>query len=259
VAVAILVAGFGSISFAQNLDESKWGKNTPGVELATHEGPRERTSSGTVLIYNILGKGFPADKKYDLWFWKLGQSPQNAIQGASFDKHGLLVCSGKPGFCKGAVADDAVNIKATATLGEPKRFAVISADGTVAGFADAVPFPLEASDKGCRLSVVREAADAAVVAVRVRGFAPNEPLIVKTNPPSRLGSQPGVIFRRHVAGHDANQVSRAVIRHRKHPGLRQSLLSRAQLQLGRRQRKAAVTTSFSLDNPRIPEPATSRR
>jgi hypothetical protein len=181
VAVAILVAGFGSISFAQNLDESKWGKNTPGVELATHEGPRERTSSGTVLIYNILGKGFPADKKYDLWFWKLGQSPQNAIQGASFDKHGLLVCSGKPGFCKGAVADDAVNIKATATLGEPKRFAVISADGTVAGFADAVPFPLEASDKGCRLSVVREAADAAVVAVRVRGFAPNEPLIIKTN------------------------------------------------------------------------------
>lgn len=181
LAAAILVACSGSISFAQGFDESKWGKNTPGVELATHEGPREHTSSGTVLIYNILGRGFPADKKYDLWFWKLGKSPQNAMQGVSFDKRGLLVCSGKPGFCKGAGPDDAINIKATASLGEPKRFAVISTDGTVAGFADAVPFPLEASDRGCKLSVVREAADAAVVAVRAGGFAPHEALTIKSN------------------------------------------------------------------------------
>ncbi len=168
-------------SLAQQIDESTWGKNTSGVELATHEGPRERTSSGTVLIYNLLGRGFPADKTYDLWFWTLGKKPVKAMAGVSFDKRGLLVCSGKPGSCKGEGADDPINIKATAMLGEPKRFGVISTDGKIAGFAEAVPFPIEAKDKSCKLSVVRQSPLAEVVAVRASGFAPSEMLAVKTN------------------------------------------------------------------------------
>jgi len=164
---------------AQQVDETQWGKNTPGVELATHEGPRQRASSGTLLIYNILGKGFPAGKTYDLWFWSLNKKPEKAMQGVSFDKRGLLVCSGKPGSCKGEGADDAINIQATAALGEPKRFGVVSTDGQVAGFIEAVPFPLEAKDKSCRLSVVRQSLLAEAVLIRASGFIPHETLTVQ--------------------------------------------------------------------------------
>lgn len=186
LATTILICCLRLTSPALQADESTWGKSSAGVELGTHEGPRERTSSETILIYNLLGRGFPTDKTYDLWFWTLGKKPLKAMAGVSFDKRGVLVCSGKPGSCKGEGADDPINIKATAALGEPKRFAVISTDGKVAGFAEAVPFPIEAKDKSCKLSVVRQSPLAEVVAVRATGFAPAEMLTVKTNPASEL-------------------------------------------------------------------------
>ncbi len=166
---------------AQQFDENMWGKNSAGVELATHENPRDHDSSGTALLYNILGKGFPADKTYDLWFWNLGKKPQKGIEGVSFDKRGLLVCSGKPGSCVGKGADDPINIKAYAALGELKRFGVVSRDGRIAGFAEAVPFPIEGADKKCKLSVIRRTPLADVVEVRASGFTPYEMLTVTGN------------------------------------------------------------------------------
>lgn len=126
---------------AQQLTASNWGKNSLGVELATHEGPRQHTSGGTMLMYNLLGRGFPSEVPYDLWVWSEGKQPQKLMQGVSFDKRGILVCSGNPGFCAGAGPDDPVNIQAKASPGERKRFAVISPDGKIAGFAEAIPFP----------------------------------------------------------------------------------------------------------------------
>lgn len=128
-------------SAAQQLDSKSWGRNSPGITLAMHEGPRQKTAQGTLLLYNVLGRGFPSGVAYELWVWKEGQPPKKIIDGVSFDQRGLLVCSGKAGFCKGDVPDDPVNLKATAQPGEAKRLAVISPDGKIAGFAEAVPFP----------------------------------------------------------------------------------------------------------------------
>ena len=90
----------------------------------------------------------------------------------------MLVCSGKPGYCSGEGPDDPINIKTTATLGEMKRLAVVSEDGKIVAFADAVPFPIEASDKGCKLSVVRSSASADVVTAQASGLKPNQALTV---------------------------------------------------------------------------------
>lgn len=163
---------------AQDFDEAKWGTNSPGVELRAIEGPRSHDAGGTVLTYNLVGKGFPPDLKYSLWGWIPGQKPQKAIEGISFDKRGVVVCSGKPGSCTGQGLDDPINIKTTAVLGEPKRFAVVSDDGRVAGFAEAVPFPIQATDKSCKLSVVRQSPLAEMVLVRATGFVPYEMLNV---------------------------------------------------------------------------------
>jgi hypothetical protein len=86
-----------------------------------------------------------SDVSYVLWGWPAGKEPKLLMEGVSFDQRGVLVCSGRPGFCKGKGPDDPVNIQTTAAPGEMKRFAVVSRDGRVAGFADAVPFPHVAS------------------------------------------------------------------------------------------------------------------
>jgi hypothetical protein len=92
----------------------------------------------------------------------------------------LAGVSGRPGFCQGDGPNDPVNIKTTAAQGEPKRMAVVSVDGKIAGFAEAVPFPIEASDKNCKLSVVRMGATAEAVTVRLAGFLPSERLALTT-------------------------------------------------------------------------------
>jgi hypothetical protein len=164
----------------QQVDAQSWGKNTPGVALVAHEGPRQKTSSGTVLMYNLLGKGFPEGVVYALWQWPPGKPPKRIMEGVSFDKRGVLVCSGKPGYCSGSGPDDPVNIRTTAAPGEEKRMAVVSSDGKVAGFADAVPFPIEAFDKNCKLIVTRMSRLAETVSVRASGLKPGQPLTIST-------------------------------------------------------------------------------
>jgi hypothetical protein len=143
VAPAFLAAVLLSYSAAQQLDAKNWGKNPPGITLALREGPRQKTAQGTLLMYNVLGRGFPPGIPYELWQWKEGKEPKKMMQGVSFDKRGVLVCPGREGFCKGDVPDDPVNIQATAQPGEAKRLAVVSPDGRIAGFAEAVPFPVQ--------------------------------------------------------------------------------------------------------------------
>ena len=147
------VFGFGLSAFlatvllpyvaAQQLEAKNWGRNSPGITLALREGPRQKTAQGTLLLYNVLGRGFPSGIPYELWQWKAGQEPKKLMQGVSFDERGVLICSGRSGFCKGDVPNDPVNIRATARPGEAKRVAVVSPDGKIAGYAEAVPFPVQ--------------------------------------------------------------------------------------------------------------------
>src|SRR5271165_4666298 len=170
---------------AQQFNADNWGKGTSGVEMTLHEEPRQRTSKGTILWYNVVGKGFPEGIVYPLWRWTPEKSPEPLMKGVSFDKRGVLVCSGKPGYCSGAGPDDPINIKATAVLGEMKRMAVVSDDGKIAAFVDAAPFPIESSDKNCKLSVTRLSVSADSVVARASGLQINAPLTVTT----RYGEQ----------------------------------------------------------------------
>ena len=140
---AFLSTFLASYSSAQQFDTKNWGKNSPGINLTLREGPRQKTAKGILLVYNVLARGFPSGIPYELWQWKVGQEPKRLMQGVSFDGRGVLVCSGQAGFCKGDVPNDPVNIQATAQPGEAKRVAVVSPDGKIAGFAEAVPFPVQ--------------------------------------------------------------------------------------------------------------------
>jgi hypothetical protein len=194
------------------LDANNWGKGSPGVTLVAHEEPRQHTAKGTVLWYNLIGKGFPGAQAYSLWQWGLEKSPELLIKGVSFDKRGVLVCSGKPGYCSGAGPDDPINIKANAVLGEMKRMAVVSDDGKIAAFVDALPFPIENSDKTCRLSVTRLSALADRALARASGLEANAPLTVTTSygdqrASSKASADPNGTWQEVVAAQGAKQAS----------------------------------------------------
>ncbi len=166
---------------AQQFDESMWGKNSPGVELQVVEASRQPAGSATVLTYTLKGKGFAAGKVYSLWGWIPGRKPQKAIEGVTFNAAGELTCAPASPACKGETPDAPIKIQTTAVKGEPKRFAVVSDDGRVAAFAEVVPFPIEATDKKCKLEVVRQSALAEMVLIRASGFVPFEMLNIDSN------------------------------------------------------------------------------
>jgi hypothetical protein len=166
---------------AQNFNEEAWGSSSPGVVLQFNEISRVHSASGTEITYTLTGKGFPPNKPYSLWGWIPGHKPQRAIEGIAFDSKGMVICDPKAAACKTEAPGVPLKIKTTAVLGEPKRLAVVSDDGRVAGFAEAVPFPIEASDKGCKLTAVRQTPLAEKVLVSVTGFVPYEMLNVSTH------------------------------------------------------------------------------
>src|SRR5271166_5826151 len=179
VTIALLAIALLAAASAQ-VDAKNWGANSAGVTLVLHEGPRQKSPQGTVLWYNLVGQGFPVAMPLQLWQWTPDKEPKRVMEGVSFDKRGVLVCAGGAGFCKGDGPDDPINIKAQAASGEAKRMAVVSSDGKIAGFAEAIPFPIEASDKSCKLSVVRMGGSSDAVTVRLAGFTANEQITLRT-------------------------------------------------------------------------------
>jgi hypothetical protein len=157
-----------------------WGKNSPGAELKATEISREPGKTGTMVTYTLSGKGFPANGTYSLWGWILGRQPEKAIEGVTFNSNGLVACAPNAPTCK-QTANVPIQIRTTAVLGEPKRFAVVSDDGRYAAFAEAVPFPIEAVNKNCKLSVVRRSPQAEEVRISASGFVPYEMLKVSAH------------------------------------------------------------------------------
>ena len=170
---------------AQQFNEDAWGQNSPGVVLKTVETARTNTLAGTQLTYTLSGTGFPADLNYSLWGWIPGRKPQMAIDGVTFDSKGVLICNPKSPKCQTDKPDAPIQVKTTAVQGEPKRFAVVADNGRVAGFAEVVPFPIEATDKKCKLEVILQTPNAEKVLLRATGFVPYEMLNVSAT----LGGQ----------------------------------------------------------------------
>ena len=104
-------------------------------------------------MYNIIGKGFPTGVPYKLWGWAPGKEPRlMSVWRQLTTIAGWLSAPAARASVRARAKSDPVNIKAAATLGEPLRFGVVSADGKTQAFTEAVPFPIEASDKACKVS-----------------------------------------------------------------------------------------------------------
>jgi hypothetical protein len=155
-----------------------WAKaaNSPGSTLTLKETSRKGVDGRTVVSYRLFASGLPKGQHFRLWTWNLGSEPQ-AVTDAFINPDGLIV--NVLGDATRKVSEDPIDVRAIAGRGEPKRFALTSDDQTLQAFAEAVPFPIEKSANGCRLSVEMSAPNYAGVIVRGSGFQPGESLTVE--------------------------------------------------------------------------------
>jgi formylglycine-generating enzyme required for sulfatase activity len=173
---------------------TNWGQNpTSNARLELRESERKKArvdclvACSTKITYHLESSGFPAGKTYTLWTMQSGDQKVFPFDGGySVDASGSLVCPEKseqggpvPGVapCRpSAPLERTVLTFGNVAKGEPVDFAVVSTDGTVRAFARAYPFPIQAQDGKCTLTVELEDSKGTSFIIRGTGFGPSENL-----------------------------------------------------------------------------------
>lgn len=142
-------------------------------------------SDGHFTRFRVFARGVPEGTLYKVAMWKIGTPIQNLqvmSSPAYVNSKGLLLTR-KPNADQEDIQLAEENLEfdigVQAANGEPIRFALLSKDSKVIASGTLVPYPLESSNKGCRLFALLSAPEANIVLVTADGFAPNTDLVVK--------------------------------------------------------------------------------
>ena len=168
----------------QFTDDWMRGANSPGSILSLKETGRSAFQGRTVVSYRLFASGLPKGQHFTLWTWILGSEPK-ATADAFINADGLVVNRLGDATHK----EDPIDLRTFAGRGEPKRFALTSDDWNLQAFGEAVPFPIEQTSNGCKLSVETSAPDYSAVVLRGSGFQPNEALTIDLASGSEGGKQ----------------------------------------------------------------------
>ncbi|MGH9730147.1 MAG: hypothetical protein ACRD4A_00500, partial [Candidatus Acidiferrales bacterium] len=163
--------------------QRNWGSkkmNSPGASITLKETSRRGTGSQTVVFYRIIADGMPKDKLYSLVLTSFDLQPKLILAGITIDERGQAVCSGLPGACGDREKpNDPVDLGLVAAKGEPKRFTLVSEDGTVKAFNYAILFPVQGADGGCSIEEILLLQHAEAVLLQGFGFPPNSTVHMK--------------------------------------------------------------------------------
>jgi len=148
-------------------------------------------SDGHFNQFRIFARGVAERKQYALAIWKIGTAQKlQVLSGPAYVNRKGLMLTRKPSAdeeeLESAEQGLEYDISVQAADGEPVRFALLSKDSKVIASGTLVPYPLQASDKGCRLSALLSAPEAEIVLVTADGFAPNAELMVEGNSAGEL-------------------------------------------------------------------------
>src|SRR5439155_26984221 len=103
-------------------------------QLTLNEIERHTEGNGTVISYQVLASGFPADKTYQLARLPLRGEPQVFNSEYHVEANGTMVSTTKPldaeRFVVGALAK-----------GEPLQFVLSASDHSTGAIAKTIPFP----------------------------------------------------------------------------------------------------------------------
>src|ERR1700720_2626724 len=154
-----------------------WGPaaNSPNAAVSM----REISRNGQMFQYRIYAVALPHEDRYNFLTWPITKpSATEAVKGVKLDPTGLVVCPATPGPCP-AKPGEPIEFAVTVRKGVPVRIGLVSMDDSrLRAFAKIVPFPNEASDRGCSLAAVQLAPEGRFVLVEGRGFPPNAQLAI---------------------------------------------------------------------------------
>ena len=173
--------------------QANWGPaiSAPGMSIALKETGRTKTATGTQIAWQLTGTGFTPDMQLTLVRWPLNQGVTNVMSGIAVDATGTAVCAA-PGAAAPAPAAPAdasqtaapqapsctktmqpgapITITASAAKGEAIRVGLVAPDHKHGAAVSLVPFPVEGTDKGCKIDVLLGSKDAELVLVKGEGF-----------------------------------------------------------------------------------------
>jgi hypothetical protein len=150
--------------------QRNWGarSNSPGTELSGVETSAVPVGNGIrAHMYELRAKGFPADLDYDLL--TLPTMARSSDEAQTTDTVKVEKPEGRvmnePGHPSTIIVPDPAP-------GEPYRFALTSKDGKHKAFVTLLPNPIEASENGCKISVIRLMPNFELALVQGTGFPP---------------------------------------------------------------------------------------
>lgn len=166
--------------------QEQWGEkfNTPGAKLTLREIARNQVNGRIVITYNLFVSGLPHDTSYVLWTRLVGHAGQPAAEAFLNDEGKAVSQLADQGH---HVAEDPINLKVFAGKGEPKEFGLTSKDGRLRVFAQVIPFPIEASNGPCHLSVLMTRENYLGLFISITGFQPGEDVVVETDSEGERG------------------------------------------------------------------------
>jgi hypothetical protein len=145
-----------------NLQKDPARVNSPGVEFSMQEIERHPAPEGSMVGYSLKTKNLPKDLKYSLAILRVNHQimsedtkkiigPTGEVLDGPGDPHTLILMAAK---------------------GEPYLVMLTSENGKYKAATSVVPFPIETSDKKCKLNAVLLMTDAEGVLLLGKGFTP---------------------------------------------------------------------------------------
>lgn len=159
-------------------------KSSPGASIVFREETRIAQGAKTLMAYKVAASGLTAGKNYTLYTWRFGNSqPATIAIGYSVDASGKMVCASYPyrgapdriidRWCKTNL-EDVVLALSDYQRAASLRAALISTDESVMAFGQVIPFPIQASDKNCRIWVEQVSFDGTLFTIWGEGFEAGE-------------------------------------------------------------------------------------
>lgn len=151
--------------------------NSPGAELRAVEIARVRSGELSAVKYEFRTRGLPSDVEYDLLML-----PPEATDGNDLRPIGGSVrVDEQDGRVMDGPDDPRYIILPEPFPGTPARFLLVAKDGKLRASAVIYPKPIEATDSGCKVSVVRLYSNFEAALVQVSGFPPEAEIAARGN------------------------------------------------------------------------------
>jgi len=208
LALALLVLASGASAQAppdssSRLEDSwRWlgAAPTPDVDLQLVAVGRDTVSGHARVRLKALALGLPAGERLAAWHFHLG-APQGACLESGFvvDSTGRLVCDPQTraaaDTCEACTVPlDQVILTATGyAAGEPYRIGVVSSDGRVRAYAEAIPIPVESVVDSMRIHLEMKDPFGLVYVVVGEGFQPRSKIGVSTRSGEESGTQKMIV------------------------------------------------------------------